>query len=87
MSINQNHHSSIDINNFIEGSKGIYRTQFIHVEKEKNEDLFSSHGLVKKGLSNSWIHITTKSQETVYLQIIPLAANDRNQRIHFGTRM
>lgn len=34
---------------FIKGSKGIYRTQIINVEKEKNEDLFSSHRLFKKG--------------------------------------
>lgn len=32
----------------MKGSKGIYRTQVTNVEKEKNEDLFSSHRLVKK---------------------------------------
>lgn len=48
MSINRNHHSSININNFIKGSKGIYRTKITNGEKEKNEDLFSSHRLVKK---------------------------------------
>lgn len=34
----------------MKGSKGIYITQITNVEKEKNEDLSSSHRLVKKDI-------------------------------------
>lgn len=53
----------------MKGPKGIYRIQITNVEKEKNEDLFSSHRLVKR-YSNSWVHVTTELQEIVYLDNI-----------------
>lgn len=71
MPINRNDHSSININNLKKGLRAYtgYRLQVL--ERRESEDLLSSHRLVKSYL-DTWIHVTTESQEKVYLQIITL---------------
>lgn len=85
MSINRNFTPRISINNLRMGPREhIGQLQIINGE---NEDLFSSHRLVKKDVRIAGSHIPQNFRRQFTFRYYILAANDKNERIHFGKRI